>query len=270
VDPQITVLLGIVIVAAVSVYMFNRSRDAIYINPEEALKIEVGKLTTDLAKMQTTLDYVRERYQESLSAESLANRRIVELENTVAALQARISDLEIKEPPVKSRPALSVPMLQIVGNEKFGEADRVAFRKAGIPFRRLNEATRSLISDELRRRRLDGTMYIWVTISAHIQPAGVILEAGSDTVPAAWWNEQLSGVEILLLNGCESIAVADDLVGLVGYVVSLAEAIPDDLAADFAYAFWRRVKAGDNAMYAFRRTIAQLPAVAEYADIRTG
>lgn len=268
-DPQITTLIGLVIVAAFSVFMFNRYSHIAYVNPEDVLRLEVGKLITDLAKMQNSLNYVQERYQESLIAESNANRRIFELEHTVAALQTRIEELGVIGPP-KTTVKVSVPMLQIVGNERFGEADRVAFRKAQIPFRRLTDATRPMIADEIRRRRLDGSMYPWITISAHMGKDGVLLEAEGAMVPASWWNEQFGNVEILLLNGCESLSVADELVGLVEYVVSLAESIPDDLAAAFAYAFWRRVKAGKDAGAAFRQAIAELPSVGEYADIRTG
>ncbi len=144
-------------------------------------------------------------------------------------------------------------------------SDRIALRRACVPFVRLLDATKRSIADELRRRRQNGDLYPWLHITAHAGPAGIMLSDG--IAEPAWWHEQMDGVRLVFLAACKTSAVADMLAGLVT-VVYVREDIDNQDAADFAYAFWRRMRAGSEPVAAYGAAIAEVPQVAEFTDIR--
>ncbi len=267
-DPVYVALLVLIALASGGViWSIRYQRNNGYVSAEARLSQIVEKLEKEVARQKTVIDDLEERWIKSLQSEAEANRRIRELEGTLAQVRARVAELEAKGGQAVG---YYVPLLHIEGNAKFGNSDRVALHKAEIRFKRLTGATRQTIESEIRRRRLDGTLYKWAIISAHMGDAGVLLEASADMVPPVWWNEHLGGLDVVFLNGCSSLVVADDLAGLVEVVVSLGEEVGNKDAADFAYAFWRRVKNGDDPGQAFESAINEVPAISEFADIRFG
>jgi hypothetical protein len=239
-----------------------------YVDTEGALLEQINVLRKEVERQKAIIDELEMRYRESLISEADANRRIRELEKTLTTLRTKIQEMEIK--PLSSAKAspYHVPLLHIVGSWEFGEADAKALRRAQVRFKRIQGATLELIDAELRRRRLSDSLYMWVLISAHMGPEGVFLESLEEVVPPDWWNENLIGVEVVFLNGCKSLVIADNLVGLVPAVISLGDNVTDVDATAFAFAFWRRMKEGETAGHAFRAAIDDVPQVAEFADIR--
>ena len=264
------ILTMVLLFAAGSVWAIRVQRHSGYADAEGRLLALVEELRAEVAKQRAVIGNLESKYRQSLISEADANRRIRELEGTLETVRARVNELEALNAIARPAPRYQVPLIHIVGNATFGEADVVALRKAEIRFKRLNNATRPLIENEMNRRRLDGTLYRWAIISAHMGKEGVLLEAANDTAPPNWWNEQLSGLEVVFLNGCSSLAVADALAGLVDVVVSLGEEVENRDAANFAYAFWRRMQSGTMPGAAFESAIREIPAVSEFADIRTG
>ncbi len=272
IDPQstyIAILAIFVLFAGGAFWAIRYQRSSGYVTAENRLLALVEQLRAEVTRQSAVIDDLDQRYKRSLISEADANRRIRELENTLDTVRARVNELEALNATTKPSP-YHVPMLHIIGNEAFGETDRTALAKAKIHPKRIVNATRKLIEDEMERRRLDGSTYRWITISAHMGEQGVLLEAENDWTPAEWWNRQMVDAKIVFLNGCKGLAIADGLAGMVAYVVSLGEEVENETAANFAYAFWRRVASGTEPSAAFWTATREIPAVAQYADIRTG
>jgi len=158
------------------------------------------------------------------------------------------------------------PLLLVMGDQQAGQIDEAAIMRARISYRRLQDCTAQGLDEELRRRRLDGTLYRWVLISAHMGPDGIML--GPDVVNREWLLRRLQDVQILFLNGCENVKVADGLAGLVDWIVVVYERIDGRDAGDFCYAFWNGIAAGEVPELAFRRALIEVPQVSPYVDIR--
>jgi hypothetical protein len=229
---------------------------------------KIGEAATDLTDCNRKIDALtRELHSKE--------ERVRELEKTVDFLVEALRKAGISAPPPPAKKeetaeldALAKPLLLICGpRPDFCTLDRQALKRAKIPFQRLVTATKRSISSELRRRRQDGTLYRWVHISCDAGDAGTMLEDG--LADAAWWNENLDGVSVVFLAACKTATIADSLAGMVT-VVFVLEDIENQDAADFTYAFWRRMKEHGSAERAYRQAIEEAPRLAECTDIRTG
>lgn len=161
------------------------------------------------------------------------------------------------------------PLLLICGTgAALCDVDRHAVRRANVSFQRLFNATKTMITAELRRRRQDGTLYPWLHLSAHADEQGIELADG--IAQPAWWNEQLQGIEVVFLAACRTAVVADALAGMVTAVVFVLEDIEHTDAGDFTYSFWRRMKEHGDPRLAYQQAIIDVPQIAEFTDIRTG
>lgn len=158
------------------------------------------------------------------------------------------------------------PLLLVVGpaQDIYAE-DREALRRARIPFHRLVNATKHTISNELRARRQDGTLYPWIHVSSHANEQGVELADGM--ADGAWWHNQLDGVKVVFLAACKTDHVATALAGLVT-VIYTTEDIDNETGGALTYAFWRRMKEHANARRAYEQAIEECPAAGEYTNIR--
>lgn len=197
-----------------------------------------------------------------------ADRRIEQIEAENIRLTQRVAELEaqLKIAPLPSLPPK--PLLIISGDDMdIFQRDRASVRRAEILFHRLVHATRASITAELRRRRQDNTLYPWILISAHAGPEGILLSDG--IAPPEFWHNVLDGVKVIVLATCSSSTVADELAGLVETVIWFSEDVDTQHAADFNYAFWRRMKMAANTHVVFADALREVPAVAEFVDIRT-
>lgn len=163
-------------------------------------------------------------------------------------------------------PVLLKPLLLICGaDEIMCNNDRQALRRAGVTFHRLNLATKQLISDELRRRRQDNTLYSWVHVTAHAGPQGILLEDG--IADPLWWGQNFDGVDVIFFAACKTSNVADQLAGLM-HVVFMQADVDERDAADFTYAFWSAMVDKNNPADAYRTAVKMVPAVSEFVDYR--
>ena len=210
---------------------------------------------------------LNERFEEQKRRDSA---RIQELERRVDFLVELLErNGQPASLPAPAQPErLAKPLALICGPDAtMCDLDRQALRRARVPFQRLRAATRPSIDNDFRRQRQDGKMYPWVHVATHAGPSGIQLADG--IAPPAWWNEMLTGVEVVLLAACSTADVADALAGLVT-VVYVLEDIDSRDASDFCYAFWRQMREHRDPLRAYRQAIAEVPQVAEYTDVRTG
>ena len=132
----------------------------------------------------------------------------------------------------------------------------------GLCFTRLLNVTRRNFSSALTRERGLGHPIQYIHMALHTSPAG--LEFADGPVDGNWLSQHLGGVQILLLASCASADIGDWL-GVVPYVISLSEDIPNDDAAALTQHFWHAIGLGQQPDAALDTALAHCPpAVAEY------
>lgn len=227
---------------------------------EEKINDLQRQLIEQRRQYEERIDELEERIRFLVEELQRAGIHIRDLEKNVAET--------VKAKATITTPLLPKPLLLICAMEtKLCDIDRHAVRRASVSFQRLFNATKHSIIAELRRRRQDNTLYPWLHIAAHATEQGIELLDG--TADPSWWNEQLDGINVVLLAACKSAAVADALAGMAT-VVFVLEDIEHSDAADFTYSFWRRMKEHGDPRLAYQQAIIDVPQIAEYTDIRTG
>ena len=164
--------------------------------------------------------------------------------------------------------AVSRPVLLVYGDSAFGEADRNAMRRAGVSFFRLVDGNLEKLRDELQRRRSEGRLYDVVHFSAHGVDDFIVL--GTEKVDAMRLSDVLNGVRCVFLATCNNQEVADKMVGIVKYVVTIYEEINSDDAANFTYEFYKRYKVDMDVEAAFTGAMSVMPNISEFVDLRIG
>lgn len=230
------------------------------------------------AKANTTMDFK--------SREQILEEEVRRLNETVATLLRSNNDLQrqidlcnIEIVQLKARLTLyespqvsskSSEILVAIGNDPMLQSDLAALRKiaersaGSVKVTRLSPVSLVNLKRTLDRHRTSGNPIRWVHIAAHAGPQGIVFSDGIAT--GQWLSENMGGVKILVINGCESDSVAD-WAGIVPHVISMREAIPNSDAANFCEAFWQGVAEGLDAEAAFDRALVRVPAVAEYAEL---
>lgn len=242
-------------------------------DPTTGLLEKNTELYNELQQQRAThrkeLDGLRREHERSLAGQQQ------ELQKRIDWLLGQIQDDGVKIKLLEAQSGTSAialtiakPLLLICGDvSQFCTADRMAIRKAGVPFHRIIESTKQKIDDEFRRRRADNTLYKWVHISSHAGANGIQLVDG--LAGADWWNDLLEGVQVIFLAACKTVEIADALAGMCT-VVSTTEEIEDKHAADFTYIFWRQMKEHGRPERAYQEALLAVPQVAEFTDIRLG
>lgn len=160
------------------------------------------------------------------------------------------------------------PVLLVYGDNSFGEADRNAMRRAGISFFRLASSNLEDLRTELHRRMSDGRIYDVVHISAHGGSGQINLDGVF--VTGMELSDVLSNVRCVFLGTCSNQEVADKLVGIVKYVITVYEDIKSSDAADFTYEFYKRYKNSLDIEGSFVEALRVMPHVSEFVDLRVG
>lgn len=249
----------------------EKLRQALGVDAESRFLEKIAKLQDAIDNQQAShrreLDSIRREHESKLLEQKHEfDRRVAWLVEQLQDEGAKVKALEIQS--ARDHPLLPAkPLLLICGISQFCAQDRMAIRRAGIPFHRILDATKTKIEDEFRRRRSDGTLYKWVHVNSHASADGVQLSDGMAS--ATWWNETLIGIEVLFLAACETVEIADALAGMMT-VVSTTEEILDKDAADFTYIFWRQMREHGNPGRAYQEALLAVPQVSEFTDIRLG
>ena len=235
----------------------------------------------------------RERMRPSvLTREQMLEKQVEELQSTVQILlrdrttaqqqidalrqelnqaTARIAQLQTELSRYSAKTSLSSVsvLLAVVGEDPALQVDLAALRKVanrtGIRMTRLSPVSRASLERTLNGYRKTGEPLRWVHASVHAGPNG--LEFSDGVASGQWLSEHFRGVEILLINGCESDVPAD-WAGVVPAVVSMREEIEHADAAIFCEVFWMAVGEGLSAEAAFDRALDRCPpVVAEFAEL---
>lgn len=237
---------------AARIYELERRIEAQRQDYEKKLADQKRDYEAQLLEQKQRIDFLIEQLQ-------LSGVRIKELEKARDGNNDKGKEAERDQESFKS-------LLLICGSSaEMCDLDRIALRRAKVSFQRLYHASRSMITDALRRRRQDGTPYRWVHVAAHADDAGVELADGM--ADPAWWNETMIGIELVFLAACRTAKVADELAGMVT-VISVTEEIENEIAQEFAYSFWKHMARLDSARDAYELALAEVPEVQEYTEIR--
>lgn len=205
--------------------------------------------------------------------------RVIDMEKKILALELTIHVLldklakntgvvpELPQTPEQVS-SFTRPVLLVYGDNSFGETDRNAMRRAGISFFRLVSSNLEDLRSELHRRRSDGRMYDVVHISAHGGSGQINLD--NVLVSGTELSDVLSNVRCVFLGTCSNQEVADKLVGIVRYVITVYEEIKSSDAADFTYEFYKRYKHSLDVESSFVEALRVMPHVSEFVDLRIG
>jgi hypothetical protein len=208
-------------------------------------------------------------------------QQISEMERKISALEATIQillktipqpnqiiEVNIAEEKAAVRKRVTRPVLLVYGEPEFGEEDRTAMRRAGLSFFRLKNASLKTLHDELQRRRSEGTLYDMVHISAHGDLN--VIGLGADNVDGNDLSNIFSGIRGVFLNTCSNQYIADKLVGVVLYVIVIYDEIPTEVAANFAYEFYKRYAQDMDIEKSFAGALLVMPDVSDFVDLRIG
>lgn len=244
---------------------------------DEPMQMQPG-LLEKLRDLEATVrvlqsDHVSDARQlEEMRTERLRDgQRIGQLERELVDAKTRIQYLEGRlaqyETADDGGATLDTPLLAVFGPDKSIEAeDLAALRQARVPFRRIVDATKALVSRELLRRREAGDLYRWLHVGTHAGPDGMLLCDG--VADRGYWNEQLTGIEGVFLAGCEDVTVADWLIGQVSWVVAALERLDNEQTGRFTKVFWEGLGRGRAPRAAYAEACRVVPQFREYTDFR--
>jgi len=247
-----------------------------------------------LGAMGIALWRARRSPQLLVSREQALERRISELEGTVASLQrllyekeqqngtlqhqvatltARVQELERVAP--QTAQADSAPkagqqptLLVVLGDDPALRVDLNVLREVeqhGWRVSRIYPATKDRLSQTLNRYRSNGRPIQYVHMAVHSGVEGLVFRG--EIVTSDWLSDNLKSVRVLLINGCNSDAVGD-WVGVVPVVVAMREEIGHEDAALFARLFWVAIAGGaspEDAYYSARDRSPQ--GVSEFVEL---
>lgn len=199
-----------------------------------------------------------------------ARDRIASLETLVQYLlqELRIRDMDVDKDG-EPDPDYKRLVLVAVGPDPMLKADLTSFRsvqtKTNLRFTRVIDVDRERFERHLERHRARGRPIRYVHLSVHAGPNGVQFADGK--VDGVWLSEVLKDVEVLVLAGCEASFVGDYL-GVVPFVITMAEPIDNHDASVFTELFWASIGNGVDPEAAFYEALDKGPPVlSEFAEL---
>lgn len=228
----------------------------------ELLQQEVKELRSQTSQQKATIDTLQSLLVNRQAEIDRLNARVWQLEHPPAATPAMAS-------PTSDGPALRPVLLAAIGTKKMLTEDLAALRRVqaqtGLRLTRLLPVSRSSLERTLERHRRQGTPVRYLHLAVDAGPAGLVFDDG--LADGVWLSEQLAGVEVTVIAGCQSDEVAD-LLGVVPFVVSMREEVENRDAAIFAEAFWMAIGQGLDAATAFEQALRRAPAaVGEFVEL---
>lgn len=215
---------------------------------QEDLQRKVANLERDVASLQ---------------------RMLVEKQNEIDQLNNRIRELErgvVHEPGNHERRRV---LLVGVGEDSMLQEDLAQLRRVqsqtNIRISRLLPVSKASLERTIERHRAAGNPVELLHLAVHSGPQGLLFSDG--IADGMWLSQNLAGVKIAMLAGCECDQVAD-LLRVVPAVVSMREEVDNRDASLFAGAFWMAVGMGLDVNEAFERALQRAPAnVGEYVEL---
>lgn len=153
-------------------------------------------------------------------------------------LERQVDALKRGEPPAED----TLPVLIVaIGADAALKLDMAALRavrtETGMEIQRIDDATLDKLRQTINRARMAGRRFN-VHMAVHSGPKGV--ELGGQLIDPIALSEIFEGAHVLLIAGCESSQVGDFL-GVVPYVVTMAEEVTHENASLFTRAFWTAI-----------------------------
>lgn len=222
--------VGIVLVVIVTVRFVERQISGHYsVNVsscEEQIAAMRAEYEMEIAKLREQVDFLVAELQRS-------GIRIAELEKKISEKVSNVFSIERKA------------LLVVTASDVTGWMDLAAARSqpVGLTVSRINGVTREKLKRYVDRGRMYNRPIELLHIGAHANEDGIKFDDG--VADADWLSEHLAGVRVLLIAGCSADALGDWL-GVVPYVVTMAETVRGDDAAKFARAFWAEIGAGND------------------------
>lgn len=249
VDPWNIAALLLGLVAMLFAIKRECNRPAVTVSREAELVKQVEQLRNDVAALQ---------------------RMLTEKQTEIDQLTKRIWQLEQAAPaeqPAPKTPKARKPLLAVaIGPDPMLEVDVAALRGiAAFQLAVLQNASKGDLEALLERHRAAGNPIRHLHIATHANHQGLAFAGGM--ADGLWLSKHLSGVQVLVLAGCESDRVAD-LLSVVPAVVSMRDEIDNRDASLFSRAFWTAIGQGQDAQAALDWAIERSPAiVAEMVDL---
>lgn len=236
-----------------------RRSPQLLISREQALEKRISELEGTVASLQRLL-YEKEQQNGTL-------------QHQVATLTARVQELERIAP--QTAPADSAPkaaqqptLLVVLGDDPALRIDLTVLREVeqyGWRVSRLFPVTKARLKQVLDRYRVNRRAIEYVHMAVHSGVEGLVFR--NEVVTSEWLSDNLKSVRVLVINGCNSDALGDWL-GVVPFVVTMREEIGHDDAALFARLFWVAVASGlspEDAYYQARDRSPQ--SVSEFVEL---
>lgn len=243
--------VGIVLVVIVAVRFVERQINGHYsVNVsscEEQIAAMRAEYELEISKLRERVDFLVTELQRS-------GIRIAELEKKIIEKTSGVFSIERKA------------LLVVTASDVAGWMDLAAARAqpVGLTVSRVNGVTREKLKRYIDRGRMYNRPIELLHIGAHAGENGIKFDDG--VADANWLSEHLAGVKVLLIAGCSADMLGDWL-GVVPFVITLAEDVVDADAALFARAFWAEIGSGKDPDGALAAALDRAPAgMEEYVE----
>jgi len=224
---------------------------------------------SDVINLYARISILEEKVKEARAYSNRLESEIESLKKILYALTEKSLQANEKKEEDDDEYKISFDTLLVCGSDQeICNSDRNALMRSGVEFRMLRGATALDFDAEIRRRRRDGSMYKRVHFAMHSSPAGLIFD--DKLVDGQYLADHLAGVELVFLAGCKSAKIADDISGVVPYVVVTYDDVKNNLASDFVYNFWSVIADGGSPEQAYRTSLDRTPQIAQSVDMRVG
>lgn len=267
-----------VIVSAAAIILTTRKRARQPVNGLSERERRMEQRVADLEHRAELDRQDRQRLENTVNTlQSLLYEKQAEIDTLRRDLETarrRLAILEVasKQPAVQRVPGSEQPLLlAVVGDDPALAVDLAALREVeragGFRLSRLDGSTKADLKRTLDRYRSNRRPIRYVHMAVHAGKGGMLL--AGELVTAAWLSENLKNVEVLVINGCQSADIGDQI-GIVPAVVTMREDLAHEDAAQFARLFWTGVGEGMSPITAFEDALRLSPqGVAEFAELVT-
>lgn len=203
------------------------------------------------------------RVEELEVAVGLLQEMLLEKQKRIKELERAVEQLQHQAPAQAKDPG---GLVVVVGPDRMLEQDVARLRGIrSFHLSVLRDATMTDLSDLLNERRARGVPVRYLHLAVHAGHTGVQFADGIAT--GAWLSQNLKGVEVLVLAGCQGNRVAN-LLSVVPAVVSMRDELDNVQAGQFALAFWSSIADGrpvrDAYYYALEHSTDAVSEMAEF------
>lgn len=267
-----------VIVSAAAIILTTRKRARQPVNGLSERERRMEQRVADLEHRAELDRQDRQRLENTVNTlQSLLYEKQAEIDTLRRDLETarrRLAILEVasKQPAAGRTTGNEQPLLlAVVGDDPALAVDLAALREVeragGFRLSRLDGSTKADLKRTLDRYRSNRRPIRYVHMAVHAGKGGMLL--AGELVTAAWLSENLKNVEVLVINGCQSADIGDQI-GIVPAVVTMREDLAHEDAAQFARLFWTGVGEGMSPITAFEDALRLSPqGVAEFAELVT-